>query len=88
MGSRSVSEFEVVPCRFCDAPIIWAKNDQALEVPVDAEPSPAGTHVLRSMWGGLPRVSKPSARLAFGLKLREIHYKTCRKGDALRTQGR
>lgn len=82
------SVFQVEPCPLCDAPIVWARDDRAMEVPVDAEPSPAGTHVLRDMWGSMPRAVKPSAKLAFGVKLREIHYVTCAKGDTLRKRGR
>jgi hypothetical protein len=83
-----VSEFEVEPCPLCGASVIYATDDQVKVVPVDAQPSKSGTHVLRPMWGMLPRASKPSARLAFGLKLREIHDKTCPKGSTLRRRGR
>lgn len=83
-----VPDYEIEPCPLCDAPIVWARDDRAMEVPVDAEPSAAGTHSLRSMWGAMPRAVKPSAKLAFGVKLREIHDKTCPKGDRLRKAGR
>jgi hypothetical protein len=57
-------------------------------VPVDADPSEMGTHSLRPMWGASPRAVKPSPKLAFGAKLRQIHYSTCAKGKTLRKQRR
>lgn len=81
-------DYEIELCPLCKAPIVWALDDRLVEVPVDAEPSVAGTHSLRSMWGATPRAVKPSAKLAFGAKLREIHDKTCTKGDTLRKRGR
>lgn len=88
MSSGPGSVFQVEPCPLCDALIVWARDDRLVEVPVDAEPSAAGTHVLRDMWGAMPRAVKPSAKLAFGVKLREIHDATCTKGDTLRKRGR
>ena len=88
MNSGSVSEYQIEPCPLCQAPIIWAVDDRAESVPVDAEPSGAGTHSLRPMWGNPPRVVKPSPKLAFGARLRQIHYETCVKGKTLRKTGR
>ena len=46
----AVSEYQIEPCPLCEAPIVWALDDRAESVPVDAEPSDAGTHALRPMW--------------------------------------
>lgn len=80
-------DYEIELCPLCKAPVVWARDDRLVEVPLDAEPSAAGTHTLRVMWGAMPRAVKPSAKLAFGAKLRQIHYKTCPKGDTLRKRG-
>lgn len=80
--------WQIEPCPLCQAPIVWARDDRLVGVPLDAEPSPEGTHALREMWGTGPRAVKLSAKLAFGVKLRQIHYKTCAKGDLLRTRAR
>ena len=88
MESGPVPDYQIEPCPLCQAPIIWATNDRVEVVPVDAEPSAAGTHVLRLMWNALPRAVKPTAKLAFGVKLREIHYSTCAKGSTLRKRRR
>jgi hypothetical protein len=87
-GSGHGPDYEIELCPLCKAPIVWARDFRLVEVPVDAEPSAAGTHTLRPMQGATPRAVKPSAKLAFGAKLRQIHYKTCVKGDTLRKQGR
>lgn len=84
----SAKGYEIEPCPLCDAPIVWALDDRVAWVPVDVEPHPAGTHALRPMWGAPPRAVKPSAKLAFGAKLRQLHDKTCPKGDTLRKRGR
>lgn len=84
----AVSEYQIEPCPLCEAPIVWALDDRAESVPVDAEFSDAGTHALRPMWEALPRAVKLSAKFAFGAKLRQIHYATCVKGKALRKQRR
>lgn len=88
MESGSAPDYQIESCPLCQAPIIWALDDRLERVPVDAESSPAGTHTLRPVWGALPRAVKPSAKLAFGAKLREIHDRTCEKGATLRKKRR
>ena len=87
-GGGTDPGYPVEPCPLCARLIIWAKDDRAAWVPVDAEPSSAGTHVVRPGHDGAPRAVKPSAKLAFGVRLRQVHYQTCRKGDQLRKNGR
>ena len=48
----------------------------------------AGRAPLAAYVGAPPRVVKPSPKLAFGAKLRQIHYETCVKGKTLRKTGR
>jgi hypothetical protein len=81
-------DYQVEPCPLCAAPIIWARTERMEEVPVDAEPSPTGTLSLRAGHDGSPRAIKPSAKLAFGARLRALHYTTCRMGKKLRERGR
>lgn len=73
------------PCRSCHAPVIWAVTEKAKSMPVDAEPSEAGTLALerRDRIGGLPGGAPPLARvvrpdLRFGrTDLRTSHFATC-----------
>jgi hypothetical protein len=88
MSAGTAPEYTVEPCPLCAAPIIWAKDDKAAMVPVDAEVAFGGTIALRPGWDGVPLARKPTSKLAFGVKLRAVHYTTCRKGEALRKRGR
>ena len=54
MTGAAVSEYQIEPCPLCQAPIIWAVDDRAESVPVDAEPSGAGT-TLAAYVGAPPR---------------------------------
>jgi hypothetical protein len=81
-------DYVVEPCPLCAAPIIWARTDRMEEVPLDAEPGSTGTHSLRAGHDGQPRAIRPTAKLAFGARLRAVHYTTCRMGKKLRERGR
>ena len=38
----------IVPCKSCRAPMIWARTENGKNVPLDAEPTPAGNIHLRA----------------------------------------
>lgn len=80
------------PCRSCHAPVIWSITEQAKVMPVDAEPSSAGTLALewRDRASGLPGGAPPLVRvvrpdLRFGrTDLRTSHFATCPQANAWR----
>lgn len=86
--SGAAPGYQVEPCPLCAKPIIWARDDRMAELPLDAEPDGAGTHSLRPGHDGQPRAIRPTAKLAFGVRLRAVHYTTCRMGKKLRERGR
>jgi hypothetical protein len=81
-------QFAAEPCPLCARPIVWAKDERAAMVPLDAEPVFGGTMSLRPGWDGVPMARRASAKLAFGVRLYVVHYTTCKKGAELRKRGR
>lgn len=77
--------FATEACRSCGARVIWSITEQAKAMPVDADPSQAGTLALewRDRGSGLPGGAPPLARvvkpeLRFGrTDLRTSHFATC-----------
>jgi len=68
-------------CQSCGAPILWGETKAGKKMPVDAEPSSAGTVLYRPMQGGaLLEFLTPLeavAAVAEGQRLRTSHFATC-----------
>ncbi len=77
-------------CRSCGAPIYWALTEAGKRMPVDADPSPAGTCVLTLEDRGLRVAVLTDHALDFarrnGRALRTSHFATC--PDAAGWRGR
>lgn len=92
MTAALVSAWPTEPCRSCHAPVIWCITEQAKTMPVDAEPSAAGTLTLQwrerssALPGGAPPLAKVvRADLRFGrTDLRTSHFATCPQASAWR----
>lgn len=66
-------------CRSCDAPVVWAVTDLAKSMPVDRDPSPAGSIALEYRVPGrapLARVVRADLRGA-RTDLHTSHFATC-----------
>lgn len=76
-------------CRTCDAPIIWATSESTLKaMPVDAEPSPAGSVQLIPREGRTPLARVIPARDRFAKTLHTSHFATCPQASQHRKRGR
>lgn len=49
-------------CSSCSAPIVWTTTENGKRMPVDAEPVPAGTILLRHLEVGKPPVAHVTTR--------------------------
>lgn len=65
--------FQDEPCLNCKMPIIRAMTDKDIPLALEIDPSLAGTWKLSSRFHGRPLAAKPSAHLAFGVKLYTEH---------------
>ncbi|SCL32110.1 hypothetical protein GA0070616_4389 [Micromonospora nigra] len=66
-------------CRSCPAQIIWTVTDRGRDMPVDAEPDPAGNVALSVNDKGQIVASVVKPHLAFGRKdLRLSHFVRCK----------
>ena len=83
MTGAAVSEYQIEPCPLCQAPIIWAVDDRASRCP--SMLNLAGRAPLLAAYVGAPPPRRPSPKLAFGAKLRQIHYETCVKRKTRKT---
>lgn len=64
-------------CKFCGAGIIWGVTDAGKKMPVDADPSELGTHVLID-WDPPRVVPVGAGELAFStLPKHTPHFATC-----------
>jgi hypothetical protein len=80
-------------CNSCNADIIWARSLHGRAMPVDAEPSPAGT-VLVATRQGIVRATvytaDDAARFLRPEQIRELrtsHFATCPDADTWRKRG-
>lgn len=73
-------------CRSCGAPIYWALTGAGKRMPVDAEPSQAGTVELRLRSGAIVAIvhGSPDGAGAW----RTSHFATCPNADAHRRDKR
>lgn len=78
----------IEPCRSCHAPVIWAVTEAARSMPVDAEPSAAGTLVLEQRVEGRPPLARTiKAELRGGrTDLHTSHFATCPEAAKWRTR--
>lgn len=82
--------FEVQACRSCGSPVVWAITVTGRPMPVDAEPSPAGTVELTATGHGV-RASVTTVADSAEPMRRTSHFATCPQADAWRhrkTDGR
>jgi hypothetical protein len=65
-------------CSSCRAPVVYARTEKYALMPIDAEPAPGGTYLLRVDETGTVHASAVPAKLAFGrVDLHRSHYATC-----------
>lgn len=70
-------QYDTSQCTSCKKPIIWTVTDRDKRMPVDAQPSDAGSVAL-SIQDGVVRSRVVPAKLRFGrTNLRTSHFATC-----------
>lgn len=76
-------------CSTCAAPIIWATTERSLKpMPVDAEPSPAGSVQLIPREGRTPLARVIPAKDRFAKRLHTSHFVTCPDADRHRSRAK
>jgi hypothetical protein len=63
-------------CRSCDAPIVWALTEKGARMPLDAEPTPAGSLVLVDGIARRPQIGEDVPYLQY-----VSHFATCPNAD-------
>lgn len=76
----------VSACRSCGAPLLWVITDGGKRMPLDADPTPAGTFVVADRDRDALRVSyvAPDALLIDDPPRYVSHYATCPDADRWR----
>lgn len=69
----------VVPCRSCDAPVIWATHVRTgKRAPIDAEPDNRGNVILTgTTYTVEANADRRAALVLEGVELRTNHFQTC-----------
>lgn len=67
-------------CKSCDAQIVWAVTENGRRMPVDADPVPAGTILLRHLNVGEP----PVAHVTTKTERAELETQAVNRGDTFR----
>jgi hypothetical protein len=81
-----MSTYRAVPCRSCQAWVIWADTEAGNRMPVDARPTPLGSVELRVPRGRRTplAVVVPEGNRVGRTDLRMPHHATCPHGAAWR----
>jgi len=81
-----VTAWRAVPCRSCEAWVIWAATAEGKRMPVDARPAAGGTVQLQTRPGSkTPAATVLDEAAAAGrVDLRKAHFATCPDADVWR----
>ena len=81
-------QYRIVQCRSCPARIIFARTDKRSTMPVDEQPSPAGSLRLYRVGGAVLVRVVPVAMRNGATDLRTPHHQTCSDAAAWRKKNK